>query len=247
MKNVMEVKNVSKKIKGRTIIEDVSFEIKKGEICGFVGPNGAGKTTIIRLLTGLIKPNAGKLLINEIDVTKHRKQALVKLGAIVESPIFFNYMTGRDILINLVRLHPNIAKEERFNRVEEVLDIVNLSKRGNDKVSTYSLGMNQRLGIAQALLGKPEIIILDEPANGLDPLGMKELRELILKLNKEQGISFLVSSHLLDELQKICTKFVIINEGKLKFKGTSEEFFSISEGSIEDIFLKILGAKGESA
>ncbi|MBW9155826.1 ABC transporter ATP-binding protein [Clostridium tagluense] len=247
MKNVMEVKNVSKKIKGRTIIEDMSFEIKEGEVCGFVGPNGAGKTTIIRLLTGLIKPNAGKLLINEIDVTKHRKQALVKLGAIVESPIFFNYMTGREILINLVRLHPNIAKEERLNRVEEVLDIVNLGKRGNDKVSTYSLGMNQRLGIAQALLGKPEIIILDEPANGLDPLGMKELRELILKLNKEQGISFLVSSHLLDELRKICTKFVIINEGKLKFKGTSEEFFSISEGSIEDIFLQVLGGKGESA
>lgn len=216
MENIMEIKRVSKKIKGRTIIDNMSFEIKKGQICGFIGPNGAGKTTMIRLLTGLIKPNEGEILINGIDVTNNRKEALINLGAIVESPIFFNYMTGKEVLSNLIRLHPNIPKKKRENRVEEVLKIVNLDKRGNDKVSTYSLGMKQRLGIAQALLGNPEIIILDEPANGLDPIGMKDLREIILKLNREYNITFLVSSHLLDELQKMCTNFVIIKRGKLK-------------------------------
>lgn len=240
MNSVIEIKNVSKKIKGRTVIENMYFEINKGDICGFVGPNGAGKTTIIRLITGLIKPDKGEILINGVNISNNRKQALMNLGAIVESPVFFNYMSGREILKNLVRLHPNIPKEERLNRVEEVLRIVNLSKRGDDKVAAYSLGMKQRLGIAQALLGNPEIIVLDEPGNGLDPIGMKELRELILQLNKEQGITFLISSHLLDELQKICTKFVIINEGKLKFEGTSEELLSLSKGDIEDIFMKIL-------
>ncbi|KAJ52615.1 ABC-type multidrug transport system ATPase subunit [Clostridium tetanomorphum] len=243
MENIMEIKRVSKKIKGRTIIDNMSFEIKKGQICGFIGPNGAGKTTMIRLLTGLIKPNEGEILINGIDVTNNRKEALINLGAIVESPIFFNYMTGKEVLSNLIRLHPNIPKKKRENRVEEVLKIVNLDKRGNDKVSTYSLGMKQRLGIAQALLGNPEIIILDEPANGLDPIGMKDLREIILKLNREYNITFLVSSHLLDELQKMCTNFVIINEGSLKFKGTSKDLFSIGSGNIEDIFIKILDSQ----
>ncbi|WP_027625493.1 ABC transporter ATP-binding protein [Clostridium lundense] len=245
MKNIMKVKDVSKKIKRRTIIDNMSFEINEGQICGFIGPNGAGKTTMIRLLTGLIKPNEGEILINGIDVTKNRKEALMNIGAIVEAPIFFNYMTGKEILNNLVRLHPNIPKKERESRVEEVLKIVDLDKRCQDKVSTYSLGMKQRLGIAQALLGNPEIIILDEPANGLDPIGMKDLREIILKLNREYNITFLVSSHLLDELQKICTSFVIINEGVLKFKGTSEELLSIDKGNIEDIFIKIL--KGQEA
>lgn len=243
MKVIMDVKNVSKKIKKRNIIENMSFTIEKGEICGFVGPNGAGKTTMIRLITGLIRPNKGEILINGVDVTKDRRGALLNLGAIVEAPIFFNYMTGRGILKNLVRLHPNIPKEERVKRVEEVLKIVNLENRGDDVVSTYSLGMKQRLGIAQALLGNPEIIILDEPANGLDPIGMRDLREIIIKLNREFGITFLVSSHLLDELQKICSKFLIINEGKLKFNGSAEHLFSMGKGSIEDIFLKVLESK----
>lgn len=160
MNNIIEVKNVSKKIKGKEIIDDISFNIEKGDIYGFVGPNGAGKTTMIRLLTGLIKPSFGKVSINGIDVNKDRPGALLNLGAIVECPIFFDYMTGREILKNLVRLHPNIPKGERDKRVEEVLNIVDLKLKENDKVSTYSLGMKQRLGIAQALLGKLEIIIL---------------------------------------------------------------------------------------
>ncbi|MCC5440087.1 ABC transporter ATP-binding protein [Clostridium botulinum] len=246
MNNIIEVKNLSKNIKGKTIIEDISFNIEKGDIYGFVGPNGAGKTTIIRLLTGLIKPTNGEILINRIDINKDRKRALLKLGAIVEYPIFFEYMTGREILKNLVRLHPNIPKEEREKRVDEVLELVDLKNRENDKVSTYSLGMKQRLGIAQALLGRPEIIILDEPANGLDPIGIKDLRDIILKLNSEFKITFLVSSHLLDELQKFSNKIIIINQGRLKFKGSLEELLSMGEGNIEEVFLQILKTKEEA-
>lgn len=150
-------------------------------------------------------------------------------------------MTGREILKNLVRLHPNILKEEREKRVDEVLELVDLKNRENDKVSTYSLGMKQRLGIAQALLGKPEIIILDEPANGLDPIGIKDLRDIILKLNSEFKITFLVSSHLLDELQKFSNKIIIINQGRLKFKGSLEELLSMGgNGNIEEVFLQVL-------
>ncbi|HCL4445753.1 TPA: ATP-binding cassette domain-containing protein [Clostridium botulinum] len=246
MNNIIEVKNLSKNIKGKTIIEDISFNIEKGDIYGFLGPNGAGKTTIIRLLTGLIKPTNGEILINRIDINKDRKRALLKLGAIVEYPIFFEYMTGREILKNLVRLHPNIPKEEREKRVDEVLELVDLKNRENDKVSTYSLGMKQRLGIAQALLGRPEIIILDEPANGLDPIGIKDLRDIILKLNSEFKITFLVSSHLLDELQKFSNKIIIINQGRLKFKGSLEELLSMGEGNIEEVFLQILKTKEEA-
>ncbi|HCL4557973.1 ABC transporter ATP-binding protein [Clostridium botulinum] len=246
MNNIIEVKNLSKNIKGKTIIEDISFNIEKGDIYGFVGPNGAGKTTIIRLLTGLIKPTNGEILINRIDINKDRKRALLKLGAIVEYPIFFEYMTGREILKNLVRLHPNIPKEEREKRVDEVLELVDLKYREKDKVSTYSLGMKQRLGIAQALLGKPEIIILDEPANGLDPIGIKDLRDIILKLNRELKITFLVSSHLLDELKKFSSRIIIINNGQLKFKGSLEELLSMGEGNIEEVFLQILKTKEEA-
>ncbi|NFB56107.1 ATP-binding cassette domain-containing protein [Clostridium botulinum] len=246
MNNIIEVKNLSKNIKGKTIIEDISFNIEKGDIYGFVGPNGAGKTTIIRLLTGLIKPTNGEILINRIDINKDRKRALLKLGAIVEYPIFFEYMTGREILKNLVRLHPNIPKEEREKRVDEVLELVDLKYREKDKVSTYSLGMKQRLGIAQALLGKPEIIILDEPANGLDPIGIKDLRDIILKLNRELKITFLVSSHLLDELKKFSSRIIIINNGQLKFKGSLEELLSMGEENIEEVFLQILKTKEEA-
>ncbi|WP_433620762.1 ABC transporter ATP-binding protein [Paenibacillus cellulositrophicus] len=222
--NVLEVLNVSKKTGARTLVDHVSFSIQAGDVCGFVGPNGAGKTTLIRMMTGLIKSGSGSIRIDGTDVGRERVKALSRVGAIVESPIFFPYMSGRDNLLNLARLHPNVPGTERKARVEEALSIVGLSERGWDKVKTYSLGMKQRLGIAQALLGDPRLIILDEPANGLDPMGIRELRQLIQRLNQERGITFLVSSHLLDELQRICSRFVIIKEGKLVWEGTSREW-----------------------
>ena len=242
METVLFVDNLNKKIRRREIIKDVSFTVGKGDICGFIGPNGAGKTTIIRMLTSLVKPTSGQIQLNGYDVVTQRKEALQNLGAIVESPIFFSHMSGEEVLMNLALLIPNKTKSERLAKVLEVLEVVGLSDRKKDKVSTYSLGMKQRLGIAQALLTDPQIIILDEPANGLDPLGMVELRELILKLNTEQGITFFISSHLLDELQKICNKLVIIKSGTIAWQGAKDDFLVLGnqDATLEEVFIKLI-------
>ncbi|MCU7196843.1 MAG: ABC transporter ATP-binding protein [Turicibacter sanguinis] len=242
METVLFVDNLNKKIRRREIIKDVSFTVGKGDICGFIGPNGAGKTTIIRMLTSLVKPTSGQIQLNGYDVVTQRKEALQNLGAIVESPIFFSHMSGEEVLMNLALLIPNKTKSERLAKVLEVLEVVGLSDRKKDKVSTYSLGMKQRLGIAQALLNDPQIIILDEPANGLDPLGMVELRELILKLNTEQGITFFISSHLLDELQKICNKLVIIKSGTIAWQGAKDDFLALGnqDATLEEVFIKLI-------
>ena len=242
METVLFVDNLNKKIRRREIIKDVSFTVGKGDICGFIGPNGAGKTTIIRMLTSLVKPTSGQIQLNGYDVVTQRKEALQNLGAIVESPIFFSHMSGEEVLMNLALLIPNKTKSERLAKVLEVLEVVGLSDRKKDKVSTYSLGMKQRLGIAQALLNDPQIIILDEPANGLDPLGMVELRELILKLNTEQGLTFFISSHLLDELQKICNKLVIIKSGTIAWQGAKDDFLALGnqDATLEEVFIKLI-------
>ncbi|MFU1794885.1 ABC transporter ATP-binding protein [Paenibacillus azoreducens] len=238
---VLEIEDITKKAGRRTLVGDMSFDIMQGEVCGFIGPNGAGKTTLIRMITGLIKPNAGSIRIEGFDVQRDRMKALGQVGAIVESPIFFPYMSGRDNLMNLVKLHAGIPKDKHASRVDEVLGIVGLQGRGEDKVKTYSLGMKQRLGIAQALLGNPTLIMLDEPANGLDPMGIRELRNLILELNEKHGITFFVSSHLLDELQRICTRFVIIKEGRLVWQGTQEQWRQIAgSSSLEDHFVEMM-------
>lgn len=235
------VKNVSKKIGKKTILENISFNVYEGDICGFIGPNGAGKTTMIRVITNLISPTEGEVTIDGANVVKERKTALLKLGAIVEEPIFFPYMSGRKNLQNLAMLNPGMSKSEQKEKVEEVLKIVDLQDRGSDKVKTYSLGMKQRLGIAQALLNNPEVIILDEPANGLDPMGMRDLRELIFKLQKEKKITFFISSHLLDELQQLCNRFVVINKGKLIWQGGKDELESMGKsGRLEDAFIKLV-------
>lgn len=236
------VKNLNKNIGRRKIIQDLSFEVNKGDICGFLGPNGAGKTTTIRMITGLIKPNSGEITISGKNIVSSRGEALENLGAIVESPIFFPYMSGRKNLQNLARLNKGMERKKQLEKVEEVLEIVGLKDRAKDKVKTYSLGMKQRLGIAQALLNDPEIVILDEPANGLDPMGMKELRELIIMLKEIKGITFFISSHLLDELQQVCNKLVLIKEGVLIWAGTTEELIkeSSNSGRLEDAFINIM-------
>jgi ABC-type multidrug transport system ATPase subunit len=236
------VKNLNKNIGRRKIIQDLSFEVNKGDICGFLGPNGAGKTTTIRMITGLIKPTSGEITISGKNIVNNRGEALENLGAIVESPIFFPYMSGRKNLQNLARLNKGMERKKQLEKVEEVLEIVGLKDRAKDKVKTYSLGMKQRLGIAQALLNDPEIVILDEPANGLDPMGMKELRELIIMLNETKGITFFISSHLLDELQQVCNKLVLIKEGILIWTGTTKELIkeSSNSGRLEDAFINIM-------
>ncbi|GGA42686.1 ABC transporter ATP-binding protein [Kroppenstedtia guangzhouensis] len=238
MKTMLEVKGLTKKVQGRTLLREVGFAVHSGEICGLLGPNGAGKTTLIRVMTGLIRPTAGSIRVAGVEVHRERSRALRKMGAIVENPVFFPYMSGRDNLINLALLDPGLPKNKISSRVEEVLKVVDLVGRADDKVGTYSLGMKQRLGIAQALLGHPEVILLDEPANGLDPIGMRQLRELILKLNREEGITFLISSHLLDEIQRICKRLVVLKDGAVIWQGETGELSGSRD--LEEAFVELV-------
>ncbi len=209
--NVLEIKNVSKKIGKRQILKDLSLEVKEGEIYGFVGPNGAGKTTLIKVMLGLYKSNSGTIKINGYDIKKDFEKAMEAVGAIIENPEVYSYMSGKDNINLYLRMNPNKDKEY----VDEVIKSVKLGNRMNNKVKTYSLGMRQRLGIAQALVSHPKILILDEPTNGLDPLGIKELRELLKKISKEQNIAVFISSHILKEIEIICDRIAIIDNGSI--------------------------------
>ncbi|NDI36402.1 ABC transporter ATP-binding protein [Chengkuizengella sediminis] len=202
--------NVTKKINNRTIIDQVSFSVNKGEIYGFLGPNGAGKTTTIRMIVGLMSINEGDILINGTSISKDFEKAMHSIGAIVENPEMYKYLSGYQNLIHYARMIPGISNA----RIDEVTELVGLKDRIHDKVKRYSLGMRQRLGIAQALLHKPSILILDEPTNGLDPAGIRELRDY-LRILANEGTSTLVSSHLLSEMELMCDRVAIIKEGKI--------------------------------
>lgn len=221
----LEVKQVSKKIKKRMIISDISFQVKPGEIFGFLGPNGAGKTTTIRMLVGLMKPSSGTILIGGYDIRKDFKKAMQNLGSIVENPEFYPFLTGEENLAYFARMDNSIPKE----RIQEVAVLVHMEGRLKDRVSTYSLGMRQRLGIAQALLSKPKLLILDEPTNGLDPSGIHEMRDFIETLVKETGISVLVSSHLLAEIELLCDRVAIMTEGKIILTDTTQHLLESRE------------------
>ncbi|SFL31839.1 ABC-2 type transport system ATP-binding protein [Paenibacillus sp. 1_12] len=207
---VLSVKNVKKSIKRKEIIKGISFEVYAGEIFGFLGPNGSGKTTTIRMLVDLIKPSEGSITICGYDVHKEHNKALQYVGCIVENPELYSYLSGWENLENFARMLPDVGEK----RIQEVVDIVGMDVRIRDKVRTYSLGMRQRLGIAQALLNSPKLLILDEPTNGLDPQGIKEMREFIQQLAKT-GLSLFVSSHLLSEIQQMCDRVAIISHGEV--------------------------------
>ncbi|SMG25905.1 ABC transporter ATP-binding protein [Paenibacillus aquistagni] len=207
---VLSVQQLKKRIGRKWIIEDVTFEVRAGEIFGFLGPNGAGKTTTIRMLVDLIKPTSGKITVCGYDVNRDPEQSLRFVGAIVENPEMYSFLTGWENLEQFARMVPDIDE----TRIHEVVDIVGMAKRIHDKVKNYSLGMRQRLGIAQALLVRPRLMILDEPTNGLDPLGIKELRTFIRQL-ADEGMAVFVSSHLLSEIQLMCDRVAIINHGRV--------------------------------
>ncbi|MDQ0719537.1 ABC-2 type transport system ATP-binding protein [Paenibacillus sp. W4I10] len=216
--SVLSVQHLKKRIGRKWIIKDVTFDVKPGEIFGFLGPNGAGKTTTIRMLVDLIKPTEGKIKVCGYDVNRDPERALKYVGSIVENPEVYTYLTGWENLEHFARMQPGVDNE----RIQEVVDIVRLDRRIHDKVRTYSLGMRQRLGIAQALLGRPRLLILDEPTNGLDPKGIKELRVFIKQLASE-GMAVFVSSHLLSEIQLLCDRVAIISAGRvLAVGGVSE-------------------------
>jgi ABC-2 type transport system ATP-binding protein len=212
--------NLTKIIGKRTIVDSASFELRPGEVFGFLGPNGAGKTTTIRMLVGLIKPTAGRVTICGYDLRRDFEKAMACIGCIVETPDLYRFMSGRENLEHFARmLHVNGAE------IERVAALVNMSHRLDEKVGKYSLGMRQRLGIAQAMLGKPRVLILDEPANGLDPAGIREIRELLRQLASE-GMSIFVSSHLLAEIELMCDRVAIIHKGRILKEGSVKELIS---------------------
>ncbi|MCM3666100.1 ABC transporter ATP-binding protein [Mesobacillus subterraneus] len=205
----LSVKGLRKTIGKKEIIKGLDFDLKRGEVFGFLGPNGAGKTTTIRMLVGLIKPSSGSIEIGGYNVRKNFTKAMSQMGCIVENPELYSYLTGWENLEHFARMLPEVDRAY----MEYVVDLVRLNERIHDQVKTYSLGMRQRLGIAQALLGKPKVLILDEPTNGLDPMGIREMRNFIRYLAEEEGLTVLVSSHLLSEIQLMCDRVAIISKG----------------------------------
>ena len=213
--------NLTKVIGKRTIVESISFTLQPGEVFGFLGPNGAGKTTTIRMLVGLIKPTAGNVTVCGYDIRKNFEEAMRNVGCIVENPDLSRFMTGRENLEHFARMLGAGRAE-----IERVAGLVALAHRLDQRVGTYSLGMRQRLGIAQAMLGRPRLLILDEPANGLDPAGIREIRELLGHLAHELRLAVFVSSHLLAEVELMCDRVAIIHKGRILKTGPVRELIS---------------------
>ncbi|MBM7634353.1 ABC transporter ATP-binding protein [Geomicrobium sediminis] len=205
------VKQLSRTFKGHKVINDLSFSLDRGLIYGFLGPNGSGKTMTIRLIVSLIKMDRGEVFIEGKDLNKNREEALQHIGAIVEDPDLYTYLSGRQNLEHFARMSQKPISEER---IEQVIELVELTNRIDDKVKTYSLGMKQRLGIAVSILHQPSVLILDEPTNGLDPNGIKELRYYLRRLAKQDGVTLLVSSHQLREVEVLCDRAIVIKDGQ---------------------------------
>ena len=211
METILKCEKLCKNFGKRNILKNVSLEIKEGDILGFIGPNGAGKTTTIKLILGLQSITSGKVTINGYDIEKEFTHAIKRVGAIVENPDMYMYLSGYQNLKLVANLYKGITTE----RIDKVVKLVKLENRIHDKVSKYSLGMRQRLGIEQAILHNPNLLILDEPTNGLDPEGIKEMRELLVELATKEKMAILISSHNLAELDNFCTKVCIIKNGEV--------------------------------
>ena len=228
---ILKIKNLNKSFGKKKILKNVSFNVNEGDILGFIGPNGAGKTTTIKMILGLQSINSGTVTINGYDIKKNFEKAIEKVGTIVENPDLYMYLSGYDNLKLISNLYKNVDKK----RIDEVIKIVKLETRINDKVSKYSLGMRQRLGIAQALLHKPNLLILDEPTNGLDPEGIKELRDIIKRLATKEKVGVVISSHNLSELESFCNKIVIIKNGEIVEKNELKKVKNIEESYIFEV------------
>ncbi|MBM7606346.1 ABC-2 type transport system ATP-binding protein [Metabacillus crassostreae] len=227
MNEIIKTNNLTKKFKGKPVVDKINLSINKGEIYGFLGPNGAGKTTTIRMLLGLMEPTNGQIELFGEDAKANKIKALKKIGSLVESPSYYGHLTARENLEALRRIL-QVPK----SRIDEVLSIVRLTKDADRAVKGYSLGMKQRLGIASALLGNPELLILDEPTNGLDPSGIHEIRDLIKKMPTEFGITILISSHLLSEIDQMASQVGIISNGKMIFQDSIENLRSKAKAEI---------------
>lgn len=228
---VLELKNVSKAFGKRKVIDNLSLEVKEGEIYGFLGPNGSGKTTTIKMILRLIDNDAGEIKVNGYDTKKQFEKAMECIGAIVENPDMYRYMTG----IENLKLHARIRNVD-YKRIDEVLELVELKDRAKDKVGKYSLGMKQRLGLALTLLHKPKVLILDEPTNGLDPAGIKKLRDILKEIAHKEGVAVFVSSHILSEMQLMCDKVAVLDNGKIV---KTEEITNTQEEATEKLEIRV--------
>ena len=213
MSTALEIKNIEKRFGSRTVLNKVSFETKTGEVFGLLGPNGAGKTTLIKMITGLLNIDDGEILINGKSLEHDFEAAMENIGAIVENPEFYKYMTGKQNILQYARLHKSVTIE----RVNEVIELVGLSNRINEKV-----GMRQRLGLAITLLHNPKVLILDEPTNGLDPAGIKQLRDILTNMAHKEDVCVLVSSHLMSEMELMCDRVAILSNGNILSVDTME-------------------------
>lgn len=226
MSTALEIKNIEKRFGSRTVLNKVSFEAKTGEVFGLLGPNGAGKTTLIKMITGLLNIDYGEILINGKSLEHDFEAAMENIGAIVENPEFYKYMTGKQNILQYARLHKSVTME----RVNEVIELVGLSNRINEKVGKYSLGMRQRLGLAITLLHNPKVLILDEPTNGLDPAGIKQLRDILTNMAHKEDVCVLVSSHLMSEMELMCDRVAILSNGNILSVDTMENMLHVVSG-----------------
>lgn len=241
MIEIIKVENLTKKIGRKIILHNLSFCVEKGKIVGIVGPNGAGKSTLIKTMLGLYKFKDGNIYIDNYSVKKDLEKVLKNVGCIIENPDVYNSLSGRKNIELYAEL--NNMKDKRF--INNLINLVKLDNRINDKVKTYSLGMKQRLGIACALVNNPKILILDEPTNGLDPFGIKELRELLKLINEKTNVTIVICSHILDEMEKICDEVIMIDDGsyvdKVNIKKLKE-----NNNSLENMFIdKLQGSQGQ--
>jgi ABC-type multidrug transport system ATPase subunit len=226
---VIEVRGLTKKFRNLTAVDNLDLNVFRGDVFGFLGPNGAGKSTTIRMLLSLIKPTSGEMKIFNKSIVKDRKEIFSKIGAIVEKPDFYLYLSAYKNLEILGKLS---GADTSKKKIMSMLELVGLEKRYKSKVKTYSHGMKQRLGLAQALLHDPELIILDEPTTGLDPQGMKEIRDLIIYLSREKGKTIFLSSHILHEVELIATRMIILNRGKVQVEGTVDDLLKSDKVSV---------------
>ena len=206
---IIEVNNLTKVIGKKKLLDDISFELEEGEILGVVGKNGSGKTTLLKSLVGLIYPTEGEIIINGFDLKKDYKNAINSVGCMIEVPIMYDYLSGKDNL-NIYRMMFKGIKKER---VDEIIKLISLEGSEYKKLKIYSLGMKERLGIGVSIINNPKLLILDEPTNGLDPIGIKDLREFIKSL---KGVSVIITSHMLNEIENICDKVMFIDKGKIR-------------------------------
>lgn len=231
---VLSIKGLNKTMGKKNILHNIDMDCMSGEVFGFLGPNGAGKTTTIKIVVGLLQPDGGEISVCGHDIVKDFEKAMSNVGGIVENPEMYKYLTGRENLMQYARMRG--VKD--MSRIDEVVSLVKLSNRIDEKVSKYSLGMRQRLGVAQSLLHKPRLMILDEPTNGLDPQGIKELRDILKQIAHEEDVCVVVSSHLMSEMELMCDRVGIISGGRMIGVYTMEELVSQSNGSLAEYVIE---------